>query len=137
MLRDFQLLIITTSPSGAKDRVLQGLSPVKGAKLLHPTTGERLCEMNGKGIGHEAPCFDQQTRQDNGSVLRSRRGKPDRPDTIPSFTRSREVREGIIMNIEELSAIVVDTTFRLNKNLGSGLLESVFSEAAKRCYCGI
>jgi hypothetical protein len=49
-------------PGARGQTVIYNYLPLKGAKLLHPTTGERLCEMNGKGIGHEAPRFDQQTR---------------------------------------------------------------------------
>ena len=44
-------------------------------------------------------------------------------DPKPGFTRSREARE---MNTEELSAVVVDTAFHLHRDLGPGLLESVY-----------
>src|SRR3989304_2377800 len=44
------------------------------------------------------------------------------------LTRSREEREGGKMekNVEELSAEVVDAAFHLHKDLGPGLLESVY-----------
>jgi iron complex transport system substrate-binding protein len=44
-------------------------------------------------------------------------------------TNSREdakTRRGKPMNVEEISAEVVDTAFHLHKNLGPGLLESVY-----------
>lgn len=44
-------------------------------------------------------------------------------DSKPNFTRSREGRE---LNMEELSAVVVDTAFHLHRELGPGLLESVY-----------
>ena len=53
-----------------------------------PATGGRLCGRNGRGIGHVAPCFGQRTRRDIGSVRRNRRGRPDRPGTIPIVART-------------------------------------------------
>ena len=44
------------------------------------------------------------------------------------LTRSSEAREGkdMKLNVEELSAVVVDTAFHLYRDLGPGLLESVY-----------
>jgi GxxExxY protein len=44
-------------------------------------------------------------------------------DPEPHNMRSREGHE---LNVEELSAVVVDTAFRLHRDLGPGLLESVY-----------
>ena len=46
-------------------------------------------------------------------------------------TRSREVREGVL-NVEELSTIVVDSAYRLHVGLGPGLLESVYEAVLVR-----
>src|SRR3972149_6155516 len=50
------------------------------------------------------------------------------------LTRSREEREGGKMerNVEELSADVVDAAFHLHKDLGPGLLESVYEVVLAR-----
>lgn len=52
------------------------------------------------------------------------------------LTRSREVREtnatGSLLNAEELSAVVVDTAFHLHRELGPGLLESVYEAVLAR-----
>ncbi len=48
--------------------------------------------------------------------------------SIPNFASSREPT----MNIEELSAIVVDSAFHLHKDLGPGLLESVYEAVLAR-----
>jgi GxxExxY protein len=45
------------------------------------------------------------------------------PENKPGLTRSHEERE---LNIEELSAVVVDAAFHLHRELGPGLLESVY-----------
>lgn len=46
------------------------------------------------------------------------------------FTRSREGREEISvergLNVEQLSAVVIDAAFHLHRDLGPGLLESVY-----------
>jgi len=51
-------------------------------------------------------------------------------DTEAGLTRSREAREDEQavhpLNEEELSAVVVDAAFHLHRNLGPGLLESVY-----------
>jgi iron complex transport system substrate-binding protein len=57
--------------------------------------------------------------------------------TRTGLTRSREDREGATpsarLNIEDLSAVVVDTAFHLHRDLGPGLLESVYEAVlAKR-----
>ena len=46
-------------------------------------------------------------------------------------TRSREVREGEL-NVEELSAIVIDSAYHLHVGLGPGLLESVYEAVLAR-----
>ena len=46
-------------------------------------------------------------------------------------TRSREVREGEL-NVGELSAIVIDSTYHLHVGLGPGLLESVYEAVLAR-----
>ncbi|MGH7959981.1 MAG: GxxExxY protein, partial [Opitutaceae bacterium] len=47
----------------------------------------------------------------------------------PGLTRSREVRE---LNVEELSSVVVDAAFHLHRDLGPGLLESVYEAVPAR-----
>jgi iron complex transport system substrate-binding protein len=43
-----------------------------------------------------------------------------------SLARRHEEHEGLERNVEELSAIVVDTAYHLHVDLGPGLLESVY-----------
>ena len=52
----------------------------------------------------------------------------------PGLTRNREGREGEAtkLNLEELSAVVVDTAFCLYRDLGPGLLESVYEAVLAR-----
>ncbi len=50
-------------------------------------------------------------------------------ETKAGLTRRREDREenaAVQLNVEELSAVVVDTAFHLHRDLGPGLLESVY-----------
>ena len=49
-----------------------------------------------------------------------------REDLFHAKPRSTRKERGMGLNIEELSAVVVDTAFHLHKDLGPGLLESVY-----------
>ena len=55
-------------------------------------------------------------------------------NTEAALTRSREGREekAARLNVEQLSAVVVDTAFHLHCDLGPGLLESVYEAVLAR-----
>ncbi len=59
---------------------------------------------------------------DDRDFASSRELKP----CLTRLTRRREHREGKPVNVEEVSAVVVDAAFHLHRNLGPGLLESVY-----------